>query len=234
MKILAIESSSLAASCAICEGENVLASSKLCVGLLHSRTLMVLVDNMFRNANIDVKDIGIVAVSCGPGSFTGLRIGVAAAKGIALGLGVPCVGVDSLLGLAYNLIDLNSVIVCAVLDARRNTVYTALFNIENFKVIRCCEDGVLEKEELKQKLILNKQPTFLVGDAASSCYEYMQGVNNIFLASPQLRLQSAVSVALCAQQIIKNKTPLNDIVVPKYIQLSQAERERAEKLKDIF
>ena len=223
MKILAIETSTIVASCAICEDESVLASSKIATGLTHSQTLMVLVDNMFKSANIKTEEIGAVAVSIGPGSFTGLRIGIAAAKGISMGLSVPLVGVETLHGLSYNLLACNSY-VCPCLDARNEMVYTAVFENRNFRCERVLEDFVEKKSRLKEILKEKKEKVFLVGDAAKDCYEEFKDCENIFLAPASLRLPSACSVGFLG--LFKIKNGCKEEVVPKYLRLSQAEQNR--------
>ena len=142
MKILALESSAQTASCAICEQDMVICESSITAGLTHSQTLMVMVENMFKNARQNPSEISAIAVSIGPGSFTGLRIGVSAAKGMAQALKCECVGVSTLWGLAKNLEGFDA-IACAVMDARNSQVYNALFKIGGGKIKRLCKDRAL-------------------------------------------------------------------------------------------
>ncbi len=228
MKILAIESCCVVASCAICEDDFVLASSKIATGLTHSQTLMVLVDDMFKTAKIDKNEIDAVAVSIGPGSFTGLRIGMSLAKGIAMGLKKPLIGVETLKSLSYNLLGVDGFI-CPCLDARRNTVYTALFESKDLVFKRVLEDFVEEVLNLKEILREKKGKIFLVGDAAKDCYLKFNDLSNIFLAPESLRYPDACSVGfLGIEQFKKGETKKE--VLPKYLRLSQAERQRQKKL----
>ncbi len=232
MKILAIESSSGSLSCAVCEKENVLATFCVATGLKHSQTLMVLIEDMFKIAKMDLNQIAAVAVSVGPGSFTGLRVGLAAAKGIAFGLKIPCIGVETLNALAHNLKCVDG-IVCPVLDARRDRVYTALYrfyaNEDLEKVI--IKDCVLDITSLKNKLFEFKENVYLVGDAAEKCYDLFKEKSNIKLAPSYLMNPQAKVVASLAYEEIKLNGLLEKEVSLKYLQLSQAERERREKLE---
>ena len=229
MKILAIESSCVVASCAICEDDFVLASSKIATGLTHSQTLMVLIEDMFKTSKIDKKEIDAIAVSIGPGSFTGLRIGMALAKGIAMGFRKPLIGVETLEGLSYNLLGIDGFI-CPCLDARRDTVYTALFETKDLLFKRVLEDFVEEIVNLKDILKEKKDKVFLVGDAAKDCYLKFCDLSNIFLAPESLRYPDACSVGFLGIEKFK-KGEVKKEVLPKYLKLSQAERQRQEKLK---
>lgn len=226
MKILAIDTSTVVASCAICEEDFVLATSKTATGLTHSQTLMVLVDDMFKAAKIAIEEIEAVAVSVGPGSFTGLRIGIAAAKGVAMGLKVPIVGVDTLHALSYNLLGFNS-FVCPCIDARNDMVYTALFENSFFDCKRVVDDFVENTQKLKEILKEKDSKVFLVGDASKNCYLKFKDCKNILLAPANLRHANACSVGFIGITKIKNGSVGE--VVPKYLRLSQAEQNRKKK-----
>lgn len=230
MRILALESSALTASCAVCEENLVVCESSITAGLTHSQTLMVMVENMLKGSNQKLEDIDAIAVSVGPGSFTGLRIGVSSAKGMAKALSCPCIGVSTLYGLARNLEGME-VIACSVMDARRNQVYNALFDMRMGKNLRICEDRAISVDELIEQLKLMKYdvPVVLVGDGAELCYGKMKEVLDVKIAPPQLRLQRAASVGFCGLEKLKKGgfSPENE-VVPKYLRLSQAERIRKE------
>lgn len=228
MKILAIESCCVVASCAICEDDFVLASSKIATGLTHSQTLMVLVDDMFKTSKIDKSEIDAVAVSIGPGSFTGLRIGMALAKGIAMGLKKPLIGVETLKALSYNLLGVDGFI-CPCLDARRDTVYTALFESKDLVFRRVLDDFVEEIVNLKEILKEKQGRIFLVGDAAKDCYLKFKDLDNIFLGPPSLRYPDACSIGFLGVEQFR-KGEVKKEVLPKYLRLSQAERQRKEKL----
>lgn len=231
MKILAIESSGVVASCAVFSKEGVLANSSVATGLTHSETLMTLVDCMFENANIDVKEIDVVAASIGPGSFTGLRIGIAAAKGIALGLGVPFIGVNSLKSFAYSFLG-NNCYVCPCVDARSDRVYYALFEINNFNVKMVMEDKVKEIADLRN--ILTKKwdkKIVLTANAAENVFESLVDVENIVVAPKHLIHQNAVNIALAAQDEIKDNGLTEKEFFVNYLVPSQAERNLNKKLK---
>ena len=228
MKILALDSSALTASCAICQQNRVICESSITAGLTHSQTLMVMVKNMFDNARQSFREIGSIAVSVGPGSFTGLRIGVSAAKGMAAALGCGCVGISTLWGLAKNLEGLEA-IACAVMDARRDQVYNAMFRVSGGKIQRLCQDRALSIDELTSEIAGEKHelPVVLVGDGAEICFEKMKNFLDIQIAPPNLRLQRASSVGFCGlEQISKEGFFSEDKIFPKYLRLSQAERMR--------
>ncbi len=230
MKILALETSAKSVSTAISENGVILASAYQNTGLTHSRTLMPLVDGMLRSADLTGQDMDLIAVANGPGSFTGLRIGVSAAKGLAWTLDVPCCGVSTLLAMAQNLRHMDTEIVCAM-DARRQQVYNAVFRAENGVLERRCEDRAISLEELYEELKNSDAPKIIVGDGAKLCYTYLleKGLP-CRLAPPQLIMQNASGVALAAQELAENdQTVSARDLVPVYLRLSQAERERLAK-----
>lgn len=230
MKTLAIESSALTASCAICEENLVVCESSITAGLTHSQTLMSMIENMLKSANQKLGDIDAITVASGPGSFTGLRIGVSSAKGMAKALKCNCIGVSTLLGLARNLENME-VMACSVMDARRDQVYNALFDMQKGKTVRMCEDRAISIDELIEQLKSNKYdvPVVLVGDGAELCYDKMKGVLDVRIAPPQLRLQRAASIGFCGLEKLKNGDFCSENeVIPKYLRLSQAERVRNE------
>lgn len=189
-----------------------------------------MVENMLNNADQKLKEIDAIAVSVGPGSFTGLRIGVSSAKGMAKALNCPCVGVSTLGGLARNLEGMEA-IVCSVMDARRDQVYNALFDMRKGKSARLCEDRAISIDELIKQLKSMKfdVPIVLVGDGAKLCYDKMKEVLDVRIAPPQLRLQRAASVGFCGLEKLKNHDfGLESEVIPTYLRLSQAERIRKE------
>ncbi len=223
MKVLAIETSSFVASCAVCEDEKVLAKFNVSTGLFHSETLMVLVDELFKISKIKLEEINAVAVSVGPGSFTGLRIGVAAAKGIAMGLNLPCVGVETLKGLCYNLVSFNGT-VFSCMDARNNFIYFAEFKILNGVITKTIEDCFIKIEELKEILKGKTENVFLVGDFPIKVFEEIKSYyKNLSLAPQALRLPDAASIGFLAMEKLRLKENLEEDVVPKYVKLSQPE-----------
>ena len=230
MKILALETSAKSVSAAVVENGAVLASSYQNTGLTHSRTLMPLVDGMLRAADLKLEQMELIAVAQGPGSFTGLRIGVSAAKGLAWAKELPCCGVSTLLAMAQNLRHMDGTIVCAM-DARRNQVYNAVFRAENGQLTRLTEDRAVSLAELADELKNAEGAKFVVGDGAKLCYTYLtqQGIP-CRMAPAALVMQNAVGVGLAAEELAaEGKTVSAQELVPVYLRLSQAERERLAK-----
>ena len=227
MKILAIETSAKSVSAAVVENGVPLASAYQNLGLTHSRTLMPLVDGMLSAAGLRVRDMNLLATANGPGSFTGLRIGVSALKGLAWALEKPCCGVSTLAAMARNLAHMEGLIICAM-DARRNQVYNALFLAHDGVLTRQCPDRAIGLAELAEEIKNRPEPKFVVGDGAGLCYNHLleQDVP-CRMAPPQLMMQNAVGVALAAEEMAAagQVTTARDLV-PVYLRLSQAERER--------
>lgn len=227
MKILAIETSAKSVSAAVVENGVPLASAYQNMGLTHSRTLMPLVDGMLSAAGLRVRDMNLLATANGPGSFTGLRIGVSALKGLAWALEKPCCGVSTLAAMARNLAHMEGLIICAM-DARRNQVYNALFLAHDGVLTRQCPDRAIGLAELAEEIKNRLEPKFVVGDGAGLCYNHLleQDVP-CRMAPPQLMMQNAVGVALAAEEMAAagQVTTARDLV-PVYLRLSQAERER--------
>lgn len=227
MKILALETSAKSVSAAVVENGAVLCSAYQNTGLTHSRTLMPLVDGMLRAADLTCADMGLIAVSHGPGSFTGLRIGVSAAKGLAWTLELPCCGVSTLLAMAQNLRHMDATVICAM-DARRNQVYNAVFRAEKGQLRRLCEDRAIGLAQLAEELQNDSSHKIVVGDGAQLCCTYLQqqGIE-CRMAPAALVMQNAVGVALAAEELAaQGQTVSAHELVPVYLRLSQAERER--------
>jgi len=224
---LAFESSAKAASVALLQGESLLAEYYQNNGQTHSRTLMQMAADLLRNCDLTAKDVDAVAVAAGPGSFTGVRIGVAAAKGFAWGREVPCYGVSTLEAMAMTARHMDGVI-CAAMDARRSQVYTALFAARDGVLARLTEDRAISLEELEADLKKIENGKILVGDGALLCYNNLKDrVAGLRLLPEQLRMQRASGVALAAAQMAaEGKRPSAGELVPNYLRLSQAERER--------
>lgn len=230
MKILAIECSATPASCAIFEDERLVSSSFANVKLTHSETLMPMVEATLKNAKLSIDDIDSLAVSCGPGSFTGIRIGISAIKGLAIKDKKPCCAVSTLLSMAYRLRFFDGV-VCAVMDARCNQVYNALFRCENGVITRLTKDRALIVDELLEELkALEKDNIFVIGDGADMFYERATALANVKKADETLKYQHAEGVALAAFDMIKeNNTVSPEALLPFYLRLPQAERELKQK-----
>ena len=227
MLILAFESSAKPASAALVKGGQLLSQYMQCSALTHSRTLLPMAEDMLKNAELRLSDVDLIAVAHGPGSFTGIRIGVSTVKGLAWAAEKPCVGVSTLEAMAWHGLAVGGYI-CPVMDARRSQVYNALFKIENGRPVRMTEDRPIALEELAKEVTALGAPVFLIGDGAALCFEYFtaHGVPCV-MAPDNLRWQDAWGVAMAAA----DKTPGNaDELLPVYLRLSQAERERQERL----
>ena len=227
MLILAFESSAKPASAALVKDGQLLSQYMQCSALTHSRTLLPMAEDMLKNAELRLSDVDLIAVAHGPGSFTGIRIGVSTVKGLAWAAEKPCVGVSTLEAMAWHGLAAGGYI-CPVMDARRSQVYNALFKIENGRPVRMTEDRPIALEELAKEVTALGAPVFLVGDGAALCFEYFtaHGVPCV-MAPDNLRWQDAWGVAMAAA----DKTPGNaDELLPVYLRLSQAERERQERL----
>ena len=227
MKILAFETSAKAASVALMDNGKLLGESYQNTGLTHSQTLMVMAEDLLKVCNLSVKDVEAVAVAAGPGSFTGVRIGVAAAKGFAWGAELPCYGVSTLEAVALNLGVWEGYVVPAM-DARRSQVYTAIFHAEKGILSRVEEDMAISLAELGEKIKNYEEPVFLVGDGAVLCYNtLLEEVPGLVLPPEHRMHQRSAGVALAAQRMADNGDPGNGAeLTPNYLRLSQAERER--------
>ena len=198
MKILALETSARAVSAAVSENGRILTSGYQDTGLTHSRTLMPIVEHILKNADLKPADMDAIAVAVGPGSFTGIRIGVAAAKGLALALDKPAIGVSTLAAMARNVAFADGLVVCAM-DARRSQVYNATFSAEGGVLTRLTPDRAISLSELAEELRGAERSITLVGDGAHT-YFTENGLP-CRLAPPHLLLQNAVSVALEAKAL---------------------------------
>ena len=229
MLILAFETSAKAASVALWEGK-LLGESYQNTGLTHSQTLMVMAEDLMKQCGKAPADVTHVAVAAGPGSFTGVRIGVAAAKGFAWGRKIPLCGVSSLEAMALTL-GVWEGTVCCVMDARRNQVYNALFRAEGGSITRIREDRAISLEELGEELREISGTIYLVGDGSELTHRTLKDtVPNLALPPEHRRHQRASGVALAAVKQIEGGGPCDAAsLTPNYLRLSQAERERLEK-----
>lgn len=228
--ILGIDTSAKVAACAVYDNGKVKAQGFINNGNTHSQTLLPLIKKVLSDCGCKVSDMDIIAVSAGPGSFTGVRIGVSMAKGLAHAAKKQCVSVSTLESLAYNLIDKN-VIVCAVMDAKCNQVYNANFMVKEGAIERLCQDRALYIDELLNELSCYNN-VVLVGDGAELVYSFVQreGLSDkISLAEEDKRLQSGVSVCLAA---VGKESISPAVLMPVYLRLPQAERERLAKVNE--
>ena len=228
MLMLALESSAKAASAAVFQDEKLLGLTVENSGLTHSRTLLPMAEGLLKNLDRSVRDIDLVAVAHGPGSFTGLRIGMAEAKGLCWALQVPAVGVSTLEAMAWGGPDMDGTMLCCAMDARRGQVYNALFTVAEGKPVRLTPDRAIALADLEPELISYKKPWVLLGDGAELCYNTLcnKGLS-LHLAPEPLRIQSARGVGRAAMG--REPRPVDELL-PVYLRLSQAERERQAKL----
>ena len=233
MLILAMESSAKPASVAVVSDGELLGQYYQNCGLTHSRTLLAMAESLLKNLDLSVSDIDITAVSNGPGSFTGVRIGVAAVKGLAWGIDKPVCGVSTLEAMAYQTPE-PGVLICPVMDARRDQVYNALFCWREGSLIRLCDDRAISLDDLAKDLHhpLYQTPDFpliLVGDGASISYDHLSAAGIPCRIAPGLmRFQTAYGVALAAM----NSQPITAATLePAYLRPSQAEREKRAGVK---
>ena len=233
MLILAFETTAKAGSVALLEDGKLLAESYQNTGLTHSQTLMVMAEDMLKAAGKTMADVTAVAVAEGPGSFTGVRIGVAAAKGLAWGAELPCYGVSTLESMALTLGAYQGYI-CPVMDARRNQVYNALFYVNCGVLERMTEDRAVALADLKTELEHIDGPIFLVGDGSVLTHNTLKDSIPELVLPPEHRMhQRASGVALVAAAKIAAGDPGDAAsMTPNYLRLSQAERERMEKEKN--
>ena len=228
MLTLAFESSAKAASVALLRDGSLISQYSQCSGLTHSRTLLPMAEDLLKNAELKLSDVDLFAVAHGPGSFTGIRIGVSTVKGLAWACDKPCVGVSTLESMAWHGLSAGG-LVCPVMDARRSQVYTALFEIRDGKPRRLTEDKPISLEELAAQLRQQDQAPFLVGDGAVLTARYLEGQGLPYRLAPEnLLYQSAWGVGMAA----RDKTPGDSqSLLPVYLRLSQAERERQARME---
>lgn len=223
MKILSVDSSSVSASVAITENGVTLAENFINNGLTHSQTLMPMVEKTLNDANLSAKDIELFAITNGPGSFTGVRIGIASIKGMADALNKKCVAISTLEAIAEPLKN-EDCIACAVMDARCNQVYTAMFKSGK----RLCEDKAVLIDELGQELKNYNKKVVFIGDGSVLCYEKLKDVvTECEVAYENIRFVHASSIGRIAEEKVKDgEMPINSAnLVPFYLRLPQAERE---------
>ena len=233
MTILAFETSAKAASAALFREGLLLGETYQNTGLTHSQTLLSMAESLMASCGIIPAEIDAVGVAAGPGSFTGVRIGVAAAKGFAWGREIPCVGVSTLAAMAVGLGAWQGY-VCPVMDARRSQVYNALFRADCGKYTRIREDRAISLRDLGEDIQNLPGPIFLVGDGSVLCYNaLLETVPGLVLPPEHRRHQRAAGVALEAARILETgEHPDGAELVPNYLRLSQAERERLERMEN--
>lgn len=229
MKILSMDTSADTVSVALCEDRSIIASFTGNMKKTHSTTLLPLIDTVLSYSGVKCENIDLLAVTAGPGSFTGLRIGVATVKGLAIGNNIPSIGVSSLEALAYNFLDREGAIICPSINARRGEVYYALFKIECGKPMRLCEDTSDHSTELEEKLKHYSEQILFCGDGTNILRQNFKTIS-VPSDNQLLLYPSAVSVALAAADKFEREgASYADKLSPTYLKPSQAERERLEQ-----
>ena len=229
--ILALDSTAVVASVALCRDETPIASFHIKNGNTHSETLLPMVETVLKTAGFTVDDVDLFACSVGPGSFTGVRIGVSTIKGLAFGKNKPCIGVSTLEALALNAVPFDGII-SPVMNARRGQVYNALFRYENESLVRLCPDRALSALELEAEMEEKGEPYALVGDGVEEMARVASKAAPKRI-SPLLTDQNAISVAKCAYRaFLSGQNGTDAELKPVYLRLPQAERERLAKLNE--
>lgn len=220
--ILSIDSSAKTASAALSDGDRIVKSEFKNTGLTHSETLLPMIKRVMDGT--DFAELDAIAITAGPGSFTGVRIGVATVKGLAFEHNTPCISVSTLEAIAYNFID-KKCVVCAVMDARRMQFYNALFEIKDGVCTRLTPDRAISLDDLREELKAFDS-VIIAGDGAQLCYDNL-GLNHAVLPEGELIYQNAVSIAKLA---LNKETIPPSALMPTYLRQSQAERELKLKL----
>lgn len=225
MNILAVDSSAVTVSCSVADEEKTLAYGLLNEGLTHSQTLMRLIDKTLSESSLRMADIDCIAISAGPGSFTGVRIGIATVKGIAFAKDIPCIGVSTLEAIAYGASELEGYI-AAVMDARREQVYTATFRVHGGRVERITEDRAISIAQLGEELGKLPEKVWFCGDGAALCCNMLgEKLDNAAIAPDAVVFQNGIGVARAAFAAGEDNIIKAENLVPFYLRLPQAERE---------
>lgn len=231
MKILGIDTTGQTASAALVEGDKLIAEFTMNYKLTHSQTILPMIADILERTETDKASIDCIACACGPGSFTGLRIGAATAKGFALALDKPIVAVPTLDALAYNVFETNKFI-CPIMDARRNQVYTGMYSFENGQLCVIEPQMAIGIDGLAEKLNQCGQPVIFLGDGVPVHREYLDGNLKVLhqYAPAHMNRQRAASVGALGMEYYKaGKCETAAEHQPDYLRVSQAERERAER-----
>lgn len=234
MKILGLDSSGIVASVAIVEDENLIAEYTVNYKKTHSQTLLPMLDELAKMTELDLDTIDAIAVAAGPGSFTGLRIGSATAKGLGLALKKPLVEIPTVDALAYNLYDANALI-CPIMDARRSQVYTGIYCFQDHKLVTLEEQMAVPAAELIEKLNERGKAVIFLGDGVPVFAKTIEETLKVpySFAPAHVNKQRAAAVATLAQLYVKEGKVVTAMEhVPEYLRVSQAERERAQRLKE--
>ena len=234
MKILGIDTSSMAASVAVIEDNKLICEYTINTKKTHSQKLMPMIENMLGLSDLNVREIDAIAVCEGPGSFTGLRIGMATAKAIAHVNDIPVIGVNSLEALAANM-NLCDKKICSILDAQRNQVYTGRYQYEGTKLVEIKEIGIQQIDELLEELSQSGEQWILVGEAVYKYEDKIREISNIEIPAASNNVTKAGSLCSVAKvKFDEGKDIFNCYTVnPLYIRKSQAEEQYEEKQRKL-
>ncbi len=227
MKILAIDTSALVASVALMEDETPIAVYSQMAGKSHSETMLPMIEGMLGSVKLPLDEIDLFAVSEGPGSFTGIRIGVSLIKGLAFAKKKPCVGVSTLAAMAKTVGSFAAdAIICPVMDARRNQLYNAIFEVHGEKLLRLTPDRLMDADDLMRELSALQKPVIFLGDGYPLVLKKAPPFQR--MTPPAYRGQNAVGVALAAKELYENAADpsvfSDTLLRPDYLRATEAER----------
>ena len=232
MKILGIDTSTMAANVAVLEDDKLICEYTINTKKTHSQKLMPMIENILKLSDLDIKEIDAIAICVGPGSFTGLRIGMATAKAMAHVNNIPLIGVNSLeiLGANMDLCDRN---ICSILDAQRNQVYMNKYILKDDKITELEEISIKPIDELLEEISSSNEDWVLVGEAVYKYKEKIEEISNITIPSPANNITKASTLCFVARdKMLANDQVYNCYNInPMYIRKSQAEEQYEEKQK---
>ncbi|WP_069997273.1 tRNA (adenosine(37)-N6)-threonylcarbamoyltransferase complex dimerization subunit type 1 TsaB [Cellulosilyticum sp. I15G10I2] len=234
MNILGIDASGIAGSIAYIKDNKLIGEYYICHKLTHSETIMPMLEHLKNLIGLELNTLDAIAVTSGPGSFTGLRIGVTTAKALALALDIPVIGVPTLDVMAYN-ITYTPDRICPIMDARRNQVYTASYKWQDKELLRLMDYNAIDLDELLQELGSQNERIIFLGDAVWQYRDKIEAElgDNAAFAPSYLNLQRAgVLVDIAQKEYEKGNTVSASDFVPMYLRKSQAEREREARIKN--
>ena len=232
MKILGIDTSTMAANVAVLEDDKLICEYTINTKKTHSQKLMPMIENILKLSDLDIKEIDAIAICVGPGSFTGLRIGMATAKAMAHVNNIPLIGVNSLEILGANM-DLCNRNICSILDAQRNQVYMNKYILKDDKITELEEISIKPIDELLEEISSSNEDWVLVGESVYKYKEKIEEISNITIPSPANNITKASTLCFVARdKMLSNDQVYNCYNInPMYIRKSQAEEQYEEKQK---
>ncbi len=232
MKILGIDTSTMAANIAVLEDDKLICEYTINTKKTHSQKLMPMIENMLKLSDIEIKEIDAIGICVGPGSFTGLRIGMATAKAMAHVNNIHLIGVNSLEILGANM-DLFDKKICSILDAQRNQVYTCKYIFEENKIKELEEISIMPIDDLLEELSATNEEWVILGEAVYKYKEKIEAMSNINIPSPVNNITKASSLCVVAKDKYEQNIDVHNCydINPMYIRKSQAEEQYEEKQK---